>query len=129
MGQLPGCAAPFYVSLRCFNNKACSPNQVLKHAARATVTPLVAARYACGSRWPRAARANKGSGQSKSLWTQVRGQILYQTFLSAFTRLANLSLHVETKIYCILGAAAKRPEGRAARGRPGNVWQPAHCSV
>ena len=34
--------------------------------------------------------------------------------------------HVETKIYSIFGGvlpSAKRPEGRAARGRPGNVWQ------
>ena len=33
--------------------------------------------------------------------------------------------HVETKIYSLCGVlpSAKRPEGRAARGRPGNVWQ------
>ena len=33
--------------------------------------------------------------------------------------------HVETKIYTPLWGvlpSAKRPEGRAARGRPGNVW-------
>ena len=65
------------------------------------------------------------------VWSRARTFQLNDRFELSSTVLCMLLSHVETKIYSILFysplwgvlPSAKRPEGRAARGRPGNVWQ------
>ena len=102
-----------------------SPNQVLTHAARAA---LVAARLW----WPRAARA-KGSGQSKdqNIVYIMLPDVVWSAHAAPQWKWAATwsgKYYDDWRPFWgvlpkALGKTPRAPEGRAARGRPGNVWQ------